>query len=80
MGVARAESPLGSWISARWSPARTSRLYGFVQHVWYFDGTLAHARERVFPDGSAELIVMLDQRTATVTPTCLPHFQRCASL
>jgi AraC-like DNA-binding protein len=59
--VESAESPLGSWLSARWSPTADSPLYGIVERIWYFDGMLTHERERVFPDGSAELIVMLDE-------------------
>lgn len=55
------DSPLGRWTVARWSPPQSSPLYGVVDHVWYFDGTLSQAKERVFPDGRAELIVMLDE-------------------
>jgi hypothetical protein len=40
----------------RWS----SRLGNVVERIWYFDGTLARAKESVFPDGTAELVVQLD--------------------
>jgi AraC-like DNA-binding protein len=55
------DSPLGRWTVGRWFPPRASRLFGTVDHIWYFDGTMTHAKERVFPDGRAELIVMLDE-------------------
>jgi AraC-like DNA-binding protein len=55
------DSPLGRWTTARWSPPGTSPLFGSVEEIWYFDGHLSHAKERVFPDGRAELIVMLDE-------------------
>ncbi len=55
------DSPLGRWTTSTWSPSATSRLWGLVERIWYFDGSLAHARERVFPNGRAELIVMLDE-------------------
>jgi AraC-like DNA-binding protein len=42
-------------------PPEGSMLAHAVVRVWYFDGSLSHARERVFPDGAAELIVMLDE-------------------
>jgi AraC-like DNA-binding protein len=59
--VQKMDSALGSWISARWSPTADSPLYGIVERLWYFDGVLADSAERVFPDGSAELVIMLDE-------------------
>src|SRR5579872_1463180 len=59
--VATHDSPLGRWTSARWFPPNTSPLYGHVERIWYFDGYMTNAKERVFPDGRAELIVMLDE-------------------
>jgi len=59
--VESADSPLGRWTVATWSPPALSPLAGLVERIWYFDGSLAHARERVFPNGRAELIVMLDE-------------------
>src|SRR5579884_3065516 len=59
--VQQIDSALGSWVSARWSPPADSALYGIVERLWYFDGMLADSAERVFPDGSAELVVMLDE-------------------
>ncbi|HTU82987.1 MAG TPA: helix-turn-helix domain-containing protein [Candidatus Acidoferrales bacterium] len=60
VAVESRDSPLGRWTVARWSPPDPSPLRGIVEQIWYFDGTLARARERLFPDGSAELIVQLD--------------------
>ncbi|MGA8099324.1 MAG: helix-turn-helix domain-containing protein [Candidatus Cybelea sp.] len=56
------DSALGRWTVARWTPSADSPLHGTVERIWYFDGRLTHERERVFPDGTAELIVMLDER------------------
>jgi AraC-like DNA-binding protein len=56
------DSPLGRWTMARWTPPADSVLHEIVERIWYFDGQLTHAKERVFPDGTAELIVMLDER------------------
>lgn len=55
------ESALCRWTVARWSPPGTSPLNGLIERIWYFDGTMTYPRERVFPDGAAELIVMLDE-------------------
>jgi AraC-like DNA-binding protein len=71
--VRSAESLLGRWVVAHWSPAGASPLSGIVERIWYFEGTMTYPRERVFPDGRAELIVMLDEPhrdgdSATLTP------------
>jgi AraC-like DNA-binding protein len=55
------ESALGRWTVARWSPPGPSPLAGLVERIWYFEGTMTHPRERVFPDATAELIIMLDE-------------------
>ncbi len=62
LAVESQDSSLGHWTVARWTPTTDSPLRGTVERVWYFDGHLTHAKERVFPDGTAELIVMLDER------------------
>src|ERR1700729_2103128 len=56
------DSSLGRWTVARWTPPADSPLHAAVERVWYFEVHLTHAKERVFPDGTAELIVMLDDR------------------
>ncbi|HZY96878.1 MAG TPA: helix-turn-helix domain-containing protein [Candidatus Cybelea sp.] len=55
------DSALGRWTVAHWSPSASSRLSGAVERIWYFDGVIVYPKERVFPDGIAELIVMLDE-------------------
>lgn len=52
----RHDSELGRWLLARWQPAH---LAGIVDHLWYFEGTVLHRRERVFPDGRLEFNVHL---------------------
>lgn len=49
-------SALGCWRSWHWRP---SCLAGAVELLWYFEGQVAHPTERVFPDGSVQLIVQL---------------------
>jgi AraC-like DNA-binding protein len=68
------QSPLGSWTTARWSPPNPSPLRGVVERIWYFDGVMTHPRERVFPDGRAELIVMLDEPHRDGDADSLPAF------
>lgn len=57
----RHESALGAWVQASWSPPAGTELHGSVRRIWYFDGVLLARRERVFPDGSIEVIVQLDE-------------------
>jgi len=53
------DGPLGRWVSAWWRPPALAR---HVSLLWFFDGALNLARERVFPDGTVELIVHLGPR------------------
>jgi AraC-like DNA-binding protein len=55
----RVDSPLGRWTHTEWYPPH---LAGVVERIWYFDGALAHQRERTFPNGMLELIVHLGAR------------------
>jgi AraC-like DNA-binding protein len=59
--VERGDSALGRWTAGHWQPPPASRLSAAVERVWYFDGTLALARERVFPDGTVEIVVQIDE-------------------
>jgi len=61
VAVESRDSPLGRWTVARWSPESSTPLFGFVERIWYFDGAMTHPKERVFPDGVAELVLMLDE-------------------
>jgi AraC-like DNA-binding protein len=62
LAVESQDSSLGRWTVARWTPPTDSLFHETVERIWYFDGRLTHAKERVFPDGTVELIVMLDER------------------
>lgn len=74
--VHRHDSDLGRWIHAEWRPAS---LAGVVERFWYFEGTLAHPRERVFPDGRPEIVVHFGctygrvegERVDRFAPACL---------
>lgn len=59
--IERHESVLGGWVHASWSPPPGTQLHGNVRAIWYFDGILVARRQRVFPDGSIEIIVQLDE-------------------
>jgi AraC-like DNA-binding protein len=59
--IQRHDSALGAWVQASWSPPDGTRLHGSVHRIWYFEGVLVARRERVFPDGSIEIIVQLDE-------------------
>jgi len=74
--VQRHDSALGRWLLARWRPPQ---LAGVVDHLWYFEGTVLHPRERVFPDGRLEFNVHLGpcygevrgDRVDRFSPTCI---------
>lgn len=61
MRTSRVESELGHWTSTTWEPAAGDALAPYVRAIWDFEGVLAQARERVFPNGALELIVQLDE-------------------
>lgn len=54
--VRREESPLGTWTHAE---ARPPHLSGLVDFLWHFEGAILCLRERIFPNGSLEIIVHL---------------------
>jgi AraC-like DNA-binding protein len=54
-------STLGTWTFARYTPRASSLLSATLASAWYFDGVLAHARERVFPKGRHGLMLQLDE-------------------
>ena len=45
----------------------TGLACGVVERIWHFDGSVAHAHERIFPNGVVELIVHLDHRYKLIT-------------
>lgn len=57
----RTDSPLGRWTSSRWTPSPDDALFGAIDHVWDFDGVLACRREQIFPSGTLQLVVQLDE-------------------
>jgi AraC-like DNA-binding protein len=61
--VERHDSVLGRWEIVRWSPPD---LVGLVQEIWYFEGVLAHRRERHYPTGCLDIAVHLGPRYGRV--------------
>jgi AraC-like DNA-binding protein len=68
------DSALGRWLFARWRPPQ---LAGVVDSMWYFEGTLTHRRERIFPDGRIELIVHLGPVHSQVNGECVEPYTTC---
>jgi AraC-like DNA-binding protein len=56
------DSELGRWRYAEWRPDAGHALAWAVEKIWDFDGQTQKRRERVFPNGSVELILQLDGR------------------
>ena len=75
----RCDSVLGSWTQSHWEPARGDPLTGIVERIWDFDGTLAHRRERIFPNGMLELVVRLDEPRRPVSGRRTDRFRPFAS-
>ncbi len=63
----RFDSSLGRWTHTGWVPAPDHPLEWAVVRVWDFYGMAAYPQERVFPSGTVELIVQLDDRYLDVT-------------
>lgn len=74
LAVQSQDSSLGHWTVARWIPPADSPLHDAIECIWYFEGRLTHAKERVFPDGTAELIVMLDEQHRDGSDPALARF------
>jgi len=55
------DSALGSWTSSHWAPAPDDALFGVVDRIWDFDGALVYRREQLFPSGTFELAIQLDE-------------------
>jgi len=56
----RVDATLGSWTVTSFAPARSDVLCGVVQAIWLFRGSSSAPRERVFPDGTLELVFQLE--------------------
>jgi AraC-like DNA-binding protein len=70
------DSPLGQWQCATWRPAE---LEGIVDRLWYFNGSVATPRERIFPDGCVELNVHLGAVYGQVTRGRTEAFPVCCA-
>lgn len=55
----RVESDLGCWRLTNYAPSPGDPLRGAVERIWHFEGRLAQRAERVFPDGTLEIVVQL---------------------
>jgi AraC-like DNA-binding protein len=55
--VYRHESPLGSWRVASWRVH--PRLEGLVLAIWFGEGRVAYARDRILPSGQSQLLINL---------------------
>jgi AraC-like DNA-binding protein len=60
IATSRVESELGCWASTAYTPQAGDPLGDVVQRAWLFDGTTAFPRERVFPDGTVEIVLQLN--------------------
>ncbi len=56
--VVEYDTPLGRWRQTVWTPPA---LRGSVRAIWYFEGSLAHARERILPPGTVDLTLALER-------------------
>ena len=55
----REESERGCWRYTNYAPPPGDPLHGAVERIWHFDGTLVQRPERVFPDGTLEIVVQV---------------------
>ncbi len=62
------DTGLGRWTHTEWRPAPADPLAWAVEQVSDFDGQASHPQERVFPNGSIELIIQLDDPYLDVLP------------
>jgi AraC-like DNA-binding protein len=74
--VQTVDAPLGCWTSASWIPDEGAPLFEMVERVWYFDGATTQPKERIFPDGCAELILQLDDVYRDGDSPALAHFPK----
>jgi AraC-like DNA-binding protein len=58
--TSRVDSALGCWTLTQWQPESDTRLAQAVLRIWLFEGSTVNPRERVFPDGSLEIVVQLN--------------------
>jgi AraC-like DNA-binding protein len=65
------DGSLGRWTQTEYRPRH---LDGLVESVAFFDGTIALPRERVFPNGTLELIIQFDEPHRQAEPMLLGRY------
>lgn len=74
----RCDSEFGSWLTSGWIPTPDDILFGLVERIWDFEGTLVFRREQLFPNGIFELVVQLDEPHRSVDrPASVPFPAIC---
>ena len=58
--TSRVDGPLGSWTLTQYVPQASDALHASLQRIWLFNGTTALPGERIFPDGTLEIVVQFD--------------------
>jgi AraC-like DNA-binding protein len=71
--VTHSSDALGAWTLTE---SRPEHLVGLVESIWYFEGSIPHARERHFPNGLLGLVVQLEAPFHFVTDGTR---ERCAT-
>ena len=51
------DSPLGQWRVSTWQP--DPRLAGLVASIWFGEGRVSYARDRILPSGQSQLLINL---------------------
>jgi AraC-like DNA-binding protein len=67
IATTRVDSPLGCWTLTDYVPAAGDRLGDVLQRVWLFNGATTLPRERIFPDGTLEIVLQLDAQYRLVS-------------
>jgi AraC-like DNA-binding protein len=60
IATSHVESELGCWAVTAYTPLDGDPLREVLQRAWLFNGTTAMPRERVFPDGTLEIVLQLN--------------------
>lgn len=64
--VHRHDSPLGRWTVALCRPAPD--LAGIVESMWFGEGSVAYARDRILPSGQSQLLINLGPPQYRIEP------------
>lgn len=60
IATTRTESALGVWTVTHFTPHAADPLADVLERIWLFSGRTALPGERVFPDGSVQIVAQLD--------------------